>query len=114
MRAAPAVEAIRGHRRGRFATTREVRYFLTSAEPDPVRLGRAVRRHWTVENGLHWVLDVVFGEDACRVTERRAARNLACLRRIALHLARADQARAASLRPWTVGPSAPSCPPAYG
>ena len=51
-----------------------------------------------MENGLHWVLDVVFGEDDCRVRERRAARNLACLRRIALHLARADQARAASLR----------------
>jgi predicted transposase YbfD/YdcC len=98
VRAVIAVETIRSHRRGRFATTREVRYFLTSAEPDAVRLGRAVRNHWRVENGLHWVLDVVFAEDACRVTERRAARNLACLRRIALHLARADQARDASLR----------------
>jgi predicted transposase YbfD/YdcC len=92
-----AVEAIRGHRRGRFATTREVRHLLSSAEPDAVRLGRAVRDHWRVENGLHWVLDVV-AEDACRVRERRAARNLACLRRIALHLARADHARKASLR----------------
>jgi predicted transposase YbfD/YdcC len=98
VRAVLAVETIRGHRRGRFKTTREVRYFLTSAEPDAARLGRAVRNHWRVENGLHWVLDVVFAEDDCRVRERRAARNLACLRRIALHLARADQARDASLR----------------
>lgn len=98
VRAVIAVETIRSHRRGRFATTREVRYFLTSAEPDAARLGRAVRNHWRVENGLHWILDVVFAEDDCRVRERRAARNLACLRRIALHLARADRARQASLR----------------
>ena len=98
VRAVLAVETIRGHRRGRFATTREVRYFLTSAELDPARLGRAVRNHWRVENGLHWVLDVVFGEDDSRVRERRAARNLACLRRIALRLVRADHARDASLR----------------
>ena len=98
VRAVLAVETIRGHRRGRFATTREVRHFLTSAGPDAVRLGRAVRNHWRVENGLHRVLDVGFGEDACRVRERRAARNLAGLRRIALHLARADHARSASLR----------------
>ena len=99
VRAVLAVATIRSHRQGRIQTTAEIRYFLTSAAGlDAGRLGRAVQRHWTVENGLHWVLDVVFGEDACRVTERRAARNLACLRRIALHLARADQARAASLR----------------
>src|SRR3954462_11070499 len=93
VRAVLAVETTRSHRRGRFGTTTEVRYFLTSAELDAVRLGRAVRKHWRVEDGLHWVLDVVFAEDACRVAERRAARNLACLRRIALHLARADHAR---------------------
>jgi predicted transposase YbfD/YdcC len=98
VRAVLAVETTRSHRRGRFGTTTEVRYFLTSAELDAARLGRAVRNHWRVENGLHWVLDVVFAEDACRVAERRAARNLACLRRIALHLARADHARDASLR----------------
>jgi predicted transposase YbfD/YdcC len=98
VRAVLAVETIRGHRRGRFATTCEVRHFLTSAELDPIRLGQAVRNHRRVANGLHWVLDVVFAEDDCRVRERRAARNLACLRRIALHLARADHARQASLR----------------
>ena len=51
-----------------------------------------------MENGLHWVLDVTFREDASRVRERNAARNLALLRRIALNLARADHTRSASLR----------------
>ncbi len=51
----------------------------------------------TVENGQHWVLDVDFGEDRCRVRERTAARNLAVLRRIALDLFRADTSRKASI-----------------
>jgi predicted transposase YbfD/YdcC len=98
VRAVLAVETIRSHRQGRIKTTAEIRYFLTSAELDPKRLGQAVRRHWSIENGLHWVLDVIFAEDRCRVSDRHAARNLACLRKIALHLARADHARQASLR----------------
>jgi predicted transposase YbfD/YdcC len=51
-----------------------------------------------IENGLHWVLDVGFNEDASRVRERTAARNLALLRRIALNLARADTTLKASLK----------------
>lgn len=53
-------------------------------------LAAAIRNHWRVENGLHWVLDVTFREDASRVRERNAARNLALSRRIALNLVRAD------------------------
>ena len=44
--------------------------------------------HWSIENGLHWVLDVVFGEDACRVWNMRAAKNLSLLRKIAFNLLR--------------------------
>jgi predicted transposase YbfD/YdcC len=99
VRAVLAVEAIRGHRQGRGKVMAKIRYFLSSAAPDPIRLGEAVRRHWAIENGLHWMLDVTFDEeDRCRVRERHAARNLACLRKIALNLARADHARSASLR----------------
>ena len=56
-----------------------------------------MRLPW-VENGLHWVLDVVFREDASRVRERNAARNLALLRKVALNLARADGSLEASPR----------------
>src|SRR3954452_16227188 len=51
-----------------------------------------------IENGLHWVLDVGFNEDASRGRERTAARNLALLRRIALNFARADTTLKASLK----------------
>ncbi|MGC3970531.1 MAG: ISAs1 family transposase [Pirellulales bacterium] len=52
---------------------------------------RAVRGHWSIENQLHWSLDVTFDEDRSRARTRHAATNLATLRRIALNLLRARQ-----------------------
>jgi predicted transposase YbfD/YdcC len=68
----------------------EVRYFLSSLPPVARRLGSAIRGHWSIENGLHWVLDVVFREDARRVYDRTAAENVAFLHRLALSLLRGD------------------------
>ena len=90
-----AVETIRG---GAGKTVAEVRYFLTSCDDDPAVLVRAIRRHWSVENGLHWVLDVTFREDDSRVRDRTAARNLALLRKIALNLVARDRRSRASRR----------------
>ncbi len=92
-----AVETIRGTP-GRGKVAAEVRHYLSSAALPPERLATAIRRHWAVENGLHWVLDVTFREDASRVRERNAARNLALLRKIALNLVRADTSLKASLK----------------
>jgi predicted transposase YbfD/YdcC len=64
----------------------EVRYFLTSCGDDPAVVVQAIRRHWSIENALHWVLDITFREDDSRVRDRTAARNLALLRKIALNL----------------------------
>jgi predicted transposase YbfD/YdcC len=97
LRAVLAVETIRGTP-GRGKVAAEVRHYLSSAALPPEALAAAVRSHWRVENGLHWVLDVTFREDASRVRERNAARNLALLRRIALNLARADRSLKASLK----------------
>jgi predicted transposase YbfD/YdcC len=92
-----AVETIRGVS-GKGKVAAEIRHYLSSARLPPERLAAAIRDHWRVENGLHWVLDVTFREDASRVRERNAARNLALLRRIALNLARADTSLKASLK----------------
>jgi predicted transposase YbfD/YdcC len=92
-----AVENIRGVN-GAGKVTAKIRYYLSSSKQPPEQLAVAIRRHWMIENGLHWVLDIGFNEDASRVRERAAARNLAQLRRIALNLARANTALKASLK----------------
>src|SRR3954454_14626156 len=97
LRAVLAVETIRGIP-GRGKVTAEIRHYLSSAALPPEALAAAIRRHWGIENGLHWVLGVTCREDASRVRERNAARNLALLRKIALNLARADGSLKASLR----------------
>ena len=92
-----AVETIRGVN-GTGKITAEIRHFVSSAQVPPETLAIAIRRHWCVENGLHWVLDVGFREDASRVRDRNAARNLALLRKIALNFARADGSPKTSLK----------------
>src|SRR3954471_3869341 len=65
---------------------------------DPAVLARAIRRHWSIDNALPWVLDVTFREDDSRVRHRTAARNLALLRKVARNLVAADRGRQTSLR----------------
>lgn len=69
----------------------ESRYFISSLEGDNAEtFARAVRGHWTVENNLHWVLDVAFDEDHSRVRKDNAPENMAMLRHAALNLLKAD------------------------
>ena len=72
-------------------TSTEKRYYLTSHAPDSEKLGDLVRRHWGIENRCHWVLDMTFDEDNCRVRKGNAAENLALLRKLTLNLLRHDQ-----------------------
>lgn len=78
------------------AVTVEQRYSLLRAPTDAATFGRAARRHWGIENRLRWVLDVTFGEDACRVREGRGAQNLAVLRHLARNLLRQERTRRGS------------------
>jgi predicted transposase YbfD/YdcC len=97
LRAVLAVETIRSVN-GTGQVEAEIRYFLTSCNDDPAILVRAIRRHWSVENALHWVLDVTFREDDSRGRDRTAARNFALLRQIALNLVARDRSTQTSLR----------------
>ena len=75
----------------------EVRYFISSLPPQAKRLGQCVRGHWRIENGLHWVLDMTFGEDRSRARKDHAQENLALLRRWALSVVRQDTAMTGSI-----------------
>jgi predicted transposase YbfD/YdcC len=65
----------------------ERRYYISSiAQPDAAVVAQAIRGHWSIENGLHHVLDVSFHEDDSRIRKNRGAQNMSRLRRIALNL----------------------------
>ena len=93
----PGIKQIAGiHRRTRnLATnkvlTREHAIVITSLTPeqaDPARLAGLVRGHWSIENKLHYVRDVTFGEDASTVTSRNLPRIMATLRNLAIGMIR--------------------------
>ncbi len=68
-------------------TEKETRHFISSLDAsDPTRLAQAVRAHWSIENNLHWVLDVAFDEDRNRTRVGHSAANLAVIRHIAVNL----------------------------
>lgn len=74
------------------------RYFLVSKLYEPGQLLAIVRTHWSIENSLHWTLDVVLDEDMARNRKDSAPENLAILRRLALNVARAHPDTKTSLR----------------
>lgn len=68
----------------------ETRLYVSSHRPRAKPLANAIRRHWSIENGQHWVLDVTFGEDVRRQQDRQGAANLAAVRRLAVSILRQD------------------------
>lgn len=74
-------------------TTTEVRYFLSSLEPDARKFAECTRGHWSIESSLHWVLDVVFGEDASQIYAGHAAANFSFLRKFVISLLKRDTSR---------------------
>lgn len=93
-----SVACVRSERTTAGETTSETRFYLSSAASDAERLANAIRSHWGVENQVHWVLDVVFADDASRVRIDHSAHNLAIIRHIVLNMLRQETSVKTSLR----------------
>jgi len=89
------VVRVRAERTCKGRTTSETRYYISSLSGDTPHMARtllqAVRSHWGIENGLHWVLDIAFREDESRVRRDHAPENFAILRRLALSLLKQEK-----------------------
>ena len=87
-----AITATRTNKKTGEAST-ETRFYISSLPPNPALILTATRCHWSIENKLHWTLDVTFREDACRTRKDHAPANLALIRKIALNLIRQDNTK---------------------
>jgi predicted transposase YbfD/YdcC len=80
------VMLVRHERRCGAEISVETRYYISSTHTSAAHLLRSKRRHWHIENSLHWILDIAFREDESRVRKDHGPQNLAILRHIALNL----------------------------
>ena len=69
-------------------TEKETRFYITSPTASASLVGPAIRNHWSIENSLHWVMDMTFRDDECRVWTDHAPANLAVIRHMAHNLIR--------------------------
>lgn len=91
---------------GRVERTRKIRqkvqtsvhYFITSLSANVQRFAKAVRNHWSIENNLHWQLDITFNEDRARARIGFQPENLSLLKRFALNLLRLESSVKDSLQ----------------
>lgn len=67
---------------------RETRFYIASSTADAEALGEAIRSHWSIENGLHWVMDMVFRDDECRIRSKNAPANFTTIKHMASNLLR--------------------------
>jgi len=85
------VVKVRAERRTDSETMVEDRYFLSSLPGNAQSILAAVRSHWGIENDLHWVLDIAFREDDCRIRKDHGDQNFAILRHIAINLLKQEK-----------------------
>lgn len=90
-------------------TSSEVSYAITSLSPERASAAALLslnRNHWSIENRLHWLRDVTFGEDGCRAKVGQSPQNMAALRNVSLTLLRLSQRNgiASALRDFATKP----------
>ena len=100
LRSAVMIKSIRETFSGKSKGERTIewRYYISSLQADAAEFNAKVRAHWGIENSCHWVLDMTFKEDDCRIRCGDGAQNFAILRRIALNLVKQDKSGKSSVR----------------
>lgn len=88
-------EAVNGKNKGDSST--EWRYYISSLDLNASEFNAKIRAHWSIENSCHWVLDMAFDEDDCRIRAGDGAQNFAILRRIALNLIKQEKSSKTSV-----------------
>lgn len=78
--------------------TTENRLYISSLPANAERHNFSIRKHWGIENSLHWVLDMVFDEDRCRKRKNHSAENFAIVRHVALNMLKTENKSKLSIR----------------
>jgi predicted transposase YbfD/YdcC len=76
----------------------ERRYYISSLKSDAEKIGKSIRSHWSIENKLHWQLDISYGEDNSKIRKDNGAENFSILRRATLNLLKADTKTKAGIK----------------
>jgi predicted transposase YbfD/YdcC len=92
------IALVQSERRINGKVSTENRYYISSLPSNATVIAEAVRTHWSIENSLHWVLDVSFHEDASRIRKDNSPENMAVLRHFALNLLSRDKSSKFSMR----------------
>lgn len=79
-------------------TTEETRYYISSLANNAQRIGLAIRSHWGIENSLHWILDVSFGDDQSRIRKGNAPQNMAMMKHFTLNLLQQSKEKRGSIK----------------
>ena len=80
------IAVVESRRESHGGIQRETRLYITSLTQDAAAVGPAVRDHWSVENNLHWTMDMMFRDDECRVRTGNAPANFTTIKHMALNL----------------------------
>lgn len=89
---------LRSTRAEKGKTTVEIRYYISSLTSQASRSAKAIRSHWSIENKLHWQLDVSYGEDACKIRKDHGAENFSVIRRATLNILKEDKKTKAGIK----------------
>ena len=93
-----SIVMIETHREGRDFKTQDRRFYLSSCAGDAKVLLKAARKHWGIENSLHWTLDVTFREDESRIRKEASPENYAIFRHIAINILKKNKSLDASVK----------------